>query len=263
MKVSLVMSSFKRAKLLNLGLGSLAKQFINYDLEIIVINDGINDETKSICDKYKDRFNIKYVFAGQRNYNEIKFRSPSIALNIGIKQAKGDIIIFSCPEIYHLNQTINNIIEPMKFQKRIFSTHSHMFFDNTSVLTRLLLDDNTYKLTNRLLELQLENNTYRCEYSLKLPFCMGIYKKELIEIGGYDEDFTGWGADDDDLVNRLKLNGLKHIYTGAKIIHLYHDKQYDRENKDHSPEYQHNLKLFKERKNQIIRNKNREWGVIR
>ena len=262
MKVSLIMSSFKRSKLLDLGLWSLAKQFLNYNLEIIVVNDGMEDNTKTICDKYRtDYVDIKYIFTGQRNINGVKFRSPSIALNIGIKQSTGDIIILTCPEIFHLNDTINLIVESLLINKKIIATHNYMYFDNTSKLTNLLKQNPVNFFTKNLAELLLEHDTNRCLYSKRLPFCLGVYKQEFLDIGGYDEDFTGWGADDDDLVNRLQLNGLTYKYTEAKIIHLYHGKQYDRGNKNNK-EYQHNLKLFQERKNKIIRNENREWGVL-
>ena len=261
MKVSLILPSFCRSKLLNLGLFSLSQQIINHDLEILVINDGIKDNTEHWCEQYWNKLNIRYIFTGHRNIEGIKFRSPSIALNIGIKQASGDIIILSCPEVFHLNNTIDNIIEPLLNNTKIISSHGKTYFDNTSELTNSLLKKPVYNLTGALLDLQLEHDTHRCEYSKKLPFCMGMYKKELINIGGYDEDFTGWGADDDDLVNRLQLNGLKYAYTNARIIHLYHGKQYDRGNFDNK-EYQHNLKLFKERKDIIVRNKDRVWGIL-
>ena len=91
---------------------------------------------------------------------------------------------------------------------------------------------------------------------------MGIYKQELINIGGYDEDFSGWASDDDDLVNRLKLNGLVYKYCPANVIHLYHPKVYNKETKMNDKDYLHNLELFKKRKNIIIRNQGKEWGIL-
>ena len=259
MKVSLVMSSFCRAKLLKLGLWSLAQQNPKIDFETIIINDGIEDETEKICNLYRNKLNIKYVFTGQRNKESIIFRSPSIALNIGIKQATGEIIILTCPEVFHLNNTIDKITKPLLNNKKILSTPNLVYFDNTNQLTNGFFTSPTKP--NDIFDI-IEHTTARCKYARTLPLCMGIYKDELIKIGGYDEDFTGWACDDDDLVNRLILNGLDYHYTDAEIIHLYHKKQYDRENKNNTKEYLHNLKLYRERKGEIIRNENREWGVL-
>lgn len=259
MKVSLVMSSFCRSKLLKLGLQSLSQQKLMIDFEIIIVNDGIKDDTERICNLYHNRLNTKYLFTGQRNNKDIMFRSPSIALNIGIKQATGEIIILTCPEVFHLNETIKKIITPLLINEKILSTPNFIYFDNTNKLTNGLF--NSPKIPKNFFDI-IEHSTARCKYGRKLPLCMGVYKKELISIGGYDEDFTGWGADDDDIVDRLILNDLNYYYTDAKIIHLYHKKQYNRENKNNDKDYLHNLKLFRERKGKIIRNENREWGVL-
>ena len=259
MKVSLVMGSFCRSELLNIGLYSLTRQFLIIDLETIIINDGREDNTEKVCNLYQNKLNIKYIFTGQRNNKEIKFRSPSIALNIGIKQAIGDIIILTCPEIFHLNDTIDKIVKPLLTNKKILSTPNFVYFDNTNQLTNSLFS--SAKIPKDFMDI-IEHSTARCKYGRKLPLCMGMYKQEFLNIGGYDEDFTGWAADDDDIVERLVLNGLNYHYTSAKIIHLYHKKQYDRVNKNNNNEYLHNLKLFKERKGKIVRNENREWGVL-
>lgn len=60
----------------------------------------------------------------------------------------------------------------------------------------------------------------------KVPLCGGIimFKKEkLMEIGGWNEDFIGWGAEDD--FESLKVKSfLNHITLPNKCYHLYHDK---------------------------------------
>jgi GT2 family glycosyltransferase len=92
---------------------------------------------------------------------------------------------------------------------------------------------------------------------------MGMYKKEFMDINGYDEDFIGYAGDDNDFVDRLSLNGLTLIHTDAKIIHLYHGGHnvhpgfhYD------NPQWVYNYKLWQERKGIIKRNTNREWGKL-
>ncbi len=47
-------------------------------------------------------------------------------------------------------------------------------------------------------------------------------KSTLISLGGYKELFTGWGWEDQDLLIRAKLLGIK-IATDGKVIHLSHD----------------------------------------
>lgn len=256
MKVSLLLPSFQRAELLNIGLKSISMQHINYELEIIVINDGIKDNTERICSKYSD-LNIRYLFTGQRNEKEIIFRTPVFAFNIGIKQSKGEIIILSNPEIFHIGDTINSLVEPLLTNKNII-TSPEVMFDNTGKTKEYLTDYYTNQLPKEIEE-DLEKNTTRCKYASRLPFCIGLYKSHLIDIHGYDEDLSGWACDDDDIIDRLLLKGLTFYYTKAEVIHLYHDKQYERGNRQH-PKFLHNYNIYKTRKNTIIRNIGKEWG---
>ena len=38
-----------------------------------------------------------------------------------------------------------------------------------------------------------------------------VSSKDFFDVSGYDEFYTGWGGDDDDLFHRLKLKGLREI----------------------------------------------------
>jgi predicted glycosyltransferase involved in capsule biosynthesis len=60
----------------------------------------------------------------------------------------------------------------------------------------------------------------------KVPLCGGIimFKKEkLIEIGGWNEDFIGWGAEDDFQSLKVKMY-LTHTTVPNKCYHLHHEK---------------------------------------
>ena len=60
----------------------------------------------------------------------------------------------------------------------------------------------------------------------KVPLCGGIimFKREaLIKIGGWNEDFIGWGAEDDFESLKVKLL-LNHTTMPNKCYHLHHEK---------------------------------------
>ena len=262
MKVSLVMGSWKRSELLNLGLWSLTQQKIKYDLEIIVCNDYLPDNTETVCRKYKNKLNIKYLFTGKRNLNGIKWRSAGFALNIGVKQSTGDILILSCPEIVHLNNTINLIVEPLISNKNIMSIGEAVFFDDTGNTIKFLEENNTLNLPITLkTEIQQDPE---CKMAVQMPYLMGIYKQEYLDVNGYDEEnIKGYAGEDNDFVGRLKLKGLKYIKTKAEIVHLYHGSRCDSRVHWDNPKWVYNYNLFKTRKNIIIRNKDKEWGILK
>jgi len=50
------------------------------------------------------------------------------------------------------------------------------------------------------------------------------WKKDAIEINGYDENIQGWGKEDNDFISRLQSNGIKRktLLFAALEKHLFH-----------------------------------------
>lgn len=240
--ISLVMTTFQRSKLLEFGLKSILRQGIK-DLEIIVVNDGMEDSTAEICAKYK----VKYLFTGQRNFPKLLWRCPGFALNIGVKQAQGDILILSCAEIYHIGSCIPMLLQPLHDTAICIpegKDDSGEYLQYISVTG--FHSDEIYDMLPKL-------NT-------KLPFLMAMKKSIYYDVGGYDEDFTGQAFDDTDFVTRLTDFGCEYITTPAKCVHLYHSRNSPDRN---VTRWQYNKELFEARRGIIIRNIGRTWGEYR
>lgn len=80
-KVSVLIPTFNRSNYIEECLDSVFAQTLP-PLEVIVIDDGSDDDTAEVLKRYKDRINYIYKENGGK---------PS-ALNIGLKQAKGEYI---------------------------------------------------------------------------------------------------------------------------------------------------------------------------
>jgi hypothetical protein len=50
---------------------------------------------------------------------------------------------------------------------------------------------------------------------------MAVWREQLEQINGFDEQFRGWGCEDDDLANRLRMSGAR-IATAVGYTHGYH-----------------------------------------
>jgi glycosyltransferase involved in cell wall biosynthesis len=253
MKVSLVLSTINRAHLLELHfLSILAQNFRFCELEIVVVNDGFaNDKTKDLCCHYGTSLNIKYVFAGHRNKDKLIPRNPCLANNIGIQNATGDIVILTCPEIFELNKCIELLTIPLVNSSKLITIPEYILFDDNNQITHLLL----YKQ-------KISINHLKKHYTdVEMPFFLGVWRKELLSIRGYDEDFLdGYAAEDNDLVSRLLKSGLKYFKTKAQIMHLYHGKRCDSAFHYENPKWVHNYNLLKDRRFIITRNINKDWG---
>ncbi len=249
---SIIVTTFKRPHLLKWGLFSLAQQAMPVEFETIILTDGIDDETKMICQQYKEKLNIRYIFTGHRNLDgEMKWRVPGFAINIGVKLSKGKVLVISCAEMFHLNDCIAQLTFPVLANKKRLSIPIARDDQDGSFLQHL-------ETTGGKFDYGDFYNNYP-HLNTRLPFLMAVSREEFSAIGGYDEDFTGIGYDDNDLMLRLQKNGCHYFQTAAETIHLFHERIWFA--KEHDPETAYNRNLYYARQHQIIRNQNREWGI--
>ncbi len=252
-KISIIIPSFQRAHLLKWNLITLSKQRLPNNFETIVLNDGIVDDTEILCKQYEEKLNIKYLFTGQRNINgQIVWRVPGFAINIAVKKCTGDVILICCAEIFHMNNSIDLLT-------------SLYNYDNTEKILAIpkAKDDNGNFLkyiesTNGQINID-EYNKQPNLINVKFPFFLAMRKQVFMDIGGYDEDFTGTDYDDSDLMGRLETYGCTYVETDASVIHLWHPRL--TMTPERIPRFEHNKKLFEQRQGIIVRNKNREWGL--
>lgn len=267
MKVSLVLSAFKRPELLKLGLSSVLLNKPSFDLEVIVVNDGVLDDTESVCNSFRQKgLDVKYLFSGKRNLDGImKSRVSGFALNIGIKQSSGDIIVLSCPEIYHLNNALEIIVTNLIASPRSMVIPDLLYFDKTSEVTNYLLTlgDDRLAMRPNIDTTKLLGGPYgKCH--VEMNFLMAIYKDEIMKVGGFAEDMLGYAGEDSDFIERLKLSGLKHLRTDASAVHLFHGGHNDGTAHWDNPAWVYNYKIFQDRlaKKQIVVNIDKDWGKI-
>ncbi|MEA1913002.1 MAG: glycosyltransferase family 2 protein [candidate division WOR-3 bacterium] len=187
MKASAIVVSYNRGVILSHCIDKLLKQTAtNY--EVIVVDDGSTDETKELMEKIKDpRF--KYY------RNEKKMGQP-YARNRGIKEAKGEIIIFVDSDVLVDRKFINDHLRLHKKDDKLI----------VQGMVRHIKKTEDYGKSSLLID----------------GFCLAglitqnvsVKKKWLEEAGGFDESFVGiMGYMDVEIGRRLKGLGLKTIYA--------------------------------------------------
>lgn len=245
MDLSLIITTFKRADLLHWGLQSLCKQ--KGQFEVMVLNDGIEDNTELICNNCKR--DIRYIFTGKRNKEGVKWRVPGYAINIGVKQSLNKFVIIACAEMFLVEDDIvQNIYQALLTNKpQLVITHGK---DDDQVFLKHIIrgDDKPHMFYYNQIPEPLQ---------VRYPFFMGLRKEDFMRIGGYDEDFVGRAFDDDDFVYRMQAYGCQYVQLDNHVVHLWHTRRHDA-----GPEWQQNKQLFESKKDNIIRNQNREWGRL-
>ncbi len=216
------------------------------DVEVIILDDSHTIDEG--CQVLAADFSAKYIHTGKTKESD-HWRIPGFAFNIGAKLAQGDVLVLSCAEVYHPLNTLKLMLSVMD--------------DSAVVIPRCIRDDKGGIFGT--LEQKVMPNTSDIErlkaLDSTLPFFMATRRQNFLDIGGYDEDFTGVCWDDNDITDRLILSGGKYVPVAADVVHLFHQRHNYR-----SPaimkRWNHNKQLYDERRGQIVRNENKEWGII-
>ncbi|SHI79198.1 glycosyltransferase [Desulfosporosinus lacus] len=253
-KVSIIITTYQRTHLLRWGLYSLSLQTMPFEFETIVVNDGLQDETEEICDEFKEKLNLKYIFTGQRNLlGDPVWRVPGFAINIGVKQSSGDILVMCCAEMLHVDDTIARLTKPILDNPKLLGIPVGKDDRNGDLLESI-------NKNNGIFDMAAFNSCI--DLDTRMPFLMALHRTQFMEIGGYDEDFTGIAYDDRDFIDRLLANGCHYCRTDATTAHLYHPRADGYYKGGGPPEWDYNKNLYFSRIGKIVRNEGKEWGKL-
>lgn len=175
-----------------------------YNFEVIIVEQG---EKQLLL---QNDFTEKILFVE----NKIIF-NKSFSLNVGWKNCKGDIIFFGDADLIINEFAMKDAINDAENYEMV--SPYNKVIDLTEEESKLNTDD-FFKIKRH----------GRGDYdNQKVPLCGGITmfsKNALEKIGGWPEEFFGWGAEDDAMSIKVKhfLKWKENIYD---CYHIYHIKQ--------------------------------------
>lgn len=189
-RMSIIIPTFNRGAILKRALDGLLQQDCQDPFEIIIIDDGSADSTEEIVEEIKrERKDFPIQYYKQKN------KGSSSARNRGIAMSQGPIILFMDDDMF---PTPSFVKAHLKAHKRGDGLVAQGPVIHTDSL------DQPFLATKKLQDIS------------RAFFATGntsLYKKHLIESGGFDEDFTVYGWEDLELGGRLKRLGLKKIFV--------------------------------------------------
>ncbi|MBC7381474.1 MAG: glycosyltransferase [Bacteroidia bacterium] len=252
MQVSLIIAFYKKTDFLHLILAALDTQS-NKNFEVIIADDD-HSETSAFFIKEQAAYHT-YRLLHVNQMLDDGFRKNEV-LNKAIVVAKGEIIVFidgDCiPHIHFIKEYIGRMQDKTAlFGRRVMLSQ---------YLTMKLIQTHNLKLLS-LFNLLITGSNQLKE-ALYLPFInkkrnagiwgcnWGIYKKHLLEVNGFDEDYILAGVGEDvDIEARLKLNGirLKSVKYKAIVYHLYHKLNYS------DNDVQMNFKLLEQKQQEGLK----------
>lgn len=204
-KVSIVVPAYNEEKLIVKSIQSLMQQ--NYPfIEIIVIDDGSNDQTYPLAKKLE--FN-------QKNRSLIVLTKPregkAIALNYGIERSTGDLVMVVDSDSTLSDDAIKLMANHFNDEK-IGAVAGSVFISNrANLLTKLQALEYIEGLN------MVRNGQAFFQLVSIIPGPIGMFRRSaLIEIGGYASDTF---AEDADLTMNLIGHGYKVEFEAAAIAY--------------------------------------------
>jgi len=228
--ISLIITTYNRPDALELVLISILQQ-TEYPTEIIIADDGSAKTTQKLVEKYQKKMPIplRHCWHSDKGFRLATIRNKAIVM------ATGEYLIM--------------IDGDMVLHKSFIKDHKNMVRQNAFVQGKRVLLGQKLSL-QAIQNQQIEFNFFHKEVknklnTLRMPFLanwllgpthptkgvrgcnMAFWRKDVILINGFNEDFVGWGREDSEFVARLSHAGIKRINFkfGAIAYHLYHENQ--------------------------------------
>ncbi|BBO35933.1 glycosyltransferase [Lacipirellula parvula] len=228
LEISVVVSTYQRPGHLKRCLQSLAaQQGVDGKYEVIVVDDGSQDETAEMVARFARAaaFPVKFATHPHEGFQLARCR------NAGIRIATAPYILFTDGDCIfpanHLRRHLDArrpgiaragdcIKLDQAASERIdeSSIRSGAFAKRVSFKQRLKLR----RLHAKLLAYQMLHRDNRVKLT---GWNMGVWREDLERVNGFDERFRGWGCEDDDLARRLRRSGVR-VATALGYTHGYH-----------------------------------------
>ncbi len=249
MHISVVIPTFNRRELVRLSLSYMAAQCLSGDItvDVIVVDDGSNDGTDTMIREVGLEYphSLKYVFR-PRDTQSCRGR----ARNLGVAVAEGDYVLFMdsgvvIPPnfIVQLDRVLTIETQRPVLLHRVVGLDLDLAQFDATLLDALTPDSlqesiDAFEATEgwadrrEALFASAGNQLNQLPAPWALAWsCLLTVPKGLIDaVGGFDETFLEWGAEDIDLGYRLHLAGAQ-FFSPPELrgLHIPHARDTDHE----------------------------------
>lgn len=235
-KISVIIPVYNRLENLRAGFICLLNQ-TKSPYELIISDDGSSEKILDFIGDLipKADFKIKHIYQ-----EDLGFRKTR-ALNNAVRNCDGEILIFCDQDLIFPEDHIENIEKTLKIGE--FLNYRPQNTDENEKNSILCLINKKISYEDILRELKIGNKEYEKNHLRKdrnrrwihnlgfnkrgvkiVGMSYALYKEDYIKINGYNEEYKGWGYEDDDFGNRLYSAKIKGREMKDRDIsfHLWH-----------------------------------------
>ena len=227
MKLTLIITTYNWPESLLLVIESIKCQTILPD-EVIIADDGSTKETKDLITTFKKDYGLNIIHSWQE---DIGFRAAR-SRNKAILKSSGDyIVLIDGDTIIHTNFVKDHISNA---ESGYFVQGSRALLSKKQTKKALAekivnfpffsseLKNRKNSIHSKLLSLIFSNKK---NHLRGIKSCnMAFYRKDCLNINGFNNEFEGWGREDTEFVVRMLNLGInrKTLRFNAIQCHLWH-----------------------------------------
>lgn len=202
MKVSVIVPAYNSQKFIGKCIEALlAQKYQCEDYEVIVIDDGSTDKTADIIRAYP----VKYLF--QKN------QGPAAARNIGAKEARGEIILFTDSDCVPSENWIEEMMKPFE-KPEVAAVKGAYKNGQKSIMARFaqLEFEERFEMLKRAKSIDMIDT-----------YSAGYRKDIFLQMGGFDTSFPVANNEDTELSYRMSKLNYKMVFNPEAVVyHLNH-----------------------------------------
>lgn len=261
--MSVIVATYNRPNSLRLCLEGFARQ-TDLDFEMLIADDGSDPDTPEMVNKFAEASPYPIEFVTQKH---TIFRKTRV-VNKAVARSRGRRLMFCDGDCipYHNYMAVHK----KHLRPKAFNVGGYIRLTIPQSLSlnpeRVRAGDHErissfFKQRAYLYKVHVNNLFYRLIRKKYKPKILGgnfsLHREDYYLVNGYDERYQGFGAEDSDMRNRLRNNGLvgTSIWNKAFICHLDHNsldpvrpgqrQDRDRRDKDMYDASRQNLKAVK------------------
>ncbi len=236
MRTSVILSTYERPRALLLSALSLARQSVLPD-ELVVADDGSRKETADAVKRLQREMPFPVLHARQEDEG---FRAARNRNN-GVRASSGDYLVFLDGDILASGWCLKAHLGRAAAGEFLLG---YCFYLDEGTSARLSEEDvregrlervSLPEEEARLAKVHRKNRLYA--FLSRFGLCkrtkpklragnFSLFRADFERVNGFDENFVGWGQEDDDLGRRLVMAGLRprSIVPWAAAYHLHHPR---------------------------------------
>jgi GT2 family glycosyltransferase len=227
-EISVVVSTYQRPGHLRRCLQSLAaQQGVDGQFEVIVVDDGSQDETPELVAQFRRdaAFPVKFSTHPHEGFQLARCRNSGIRASTApyLLFTDGDCIFPADHLRRHLDARRPGMVRAGDCIRLDEPTSARI--DESAIRSGEFLEWVTPTLRKSLRRIHLKSLGYQFVRHANRPKLVGwnmaVWRDQLERINGFDEQFCGWGCEDDDLASRLRRSGAR-IATALGYTCGYH-----------------------------------------